>query len=167
MQSRQHRFVKINHVLTFESGGAQQTAKTDVCVLYDDKVVLLVQEASEGDIIMNEPQLIAWAIAAFANNQRALEAEGRPRLTILSIPGILMVGATPIFYKIQITEGLHAAVRTTTFPTIETVVERFVPFPGQPLHLVMANMSSRRRTVQCIETFHHFLDVAQGNISVF
>ncbi|KAH8989632.1 hypothetical protein EDB86DRAFT_2831510 [Lactarius hatsudake] len=63
------------------------------------KYLLLVEEdkyhLSKDD---PEPQLIAGAIAAFSETNRALKAAGLPKLQSKTFAGITMVGTTPTFY---------------------------------------------------------------------
>ena len=75
-----------------------------------------------------EPQVIAEAIAAFALNNRKRERELHlPIRNSIMFPCLTMAGTSPVFYKITVTAALNKAVRTGSFPEIETRVLRYVP----------------------------------------
>ncbi|KAH9065176.1 hypothetical protein EDB83DRAFT_767575 [Lactarius deliciosus] len=71
-----------------------------------------------------KPQLIASAIASFYQNNlhRWPTNDG-----LQVIPGIIMVGAVPIFYRIPITAELVRCVRAERYPVGTTRVQRCVP----------------------------------------
>ena len=79
-----------------------------------------------------EPQthLIAEAIAAFvANNRHHMHPLAQETLL-----GITIVGASAVFYKIPITQGLITAAITAQYPAQPTIVQRFVPPVANPIH---------------------------------
>lgn len=74
-----------------------------------------------------EPQVIAGAIAAFAlNNLKRGRSLNLPPRDTFMYPALVMVGTTPIFYKIAVTAALSKAVQTGTYPETETCVLRYI-----------------------------------------
>ncbi|KIM92203.1 hypothetical protein PILCRDRAFT_810217 [Piloderma croceum F 1598] len=107
-------------------------AKIDVCVMERSgtgaKYLLLVQEErhlpSEDD---PEPQLIAEAIAAFYENNRARKAARLQKLQSRTFAGITMVGTAPTFYKIPVTDEIIISLATSQYPPKVTTVENSFP----------------------------------------
>jgi len=159
------RLVKVNQKLQFLSGGALQTAQADVCVMSRDEVILLVQEdkrSPDGSVLGSEPQLVAEAIAAFHWNQDQATLRRRVPRTTMALPGILMIGALPVFYKIIITDELYSAVKATSYPTKQTIIYRFIPTYDGLINHAMSELEVRRRVVQYYELFRKYLDTAEG-----
>ncbi|KAG5636950.1 hypothetical protein H0H81_006298 [Sphagnurus paluster] len=159
------RLVKVKQMLHFLSGGALQNAQADVCVMSRDEVILLVQEdkrSSDGLVLGSRPQLVAEAIAAFAWNQNQVTLRRQAPLTTLALPGILMIGALPVFYKIIITDELYSAVKATSYPTKQTMIYRFIPEYNGLINHAMSDLDVRRRVVQYYELFRKYLDTAEG-----
>ena len=72
------------------------------------------------------------------------------------IPGIIMVGAFPSFYKIPVTRELAQCVEFGTFPLAPTVVIGHVtnaPRPTRRFDDGMKLLDSRRVILQCYEAF--------------
>lgn len=94
-------------------------AKTDVCIMDDSEILLLVQEDKRHlDQSDPEPQLIAEAIAAFYHNNRIrVQALGVPALESKVIPGIIMKGTMPTFYRIPVTPSLFALFKWASIPS--------------------------------------------------
>ena len=97
--------------------GAQTHAKSDVCVVDRNReIFLLVQEdKSHLEEADPEPQLIAEAIAAFQYNNSRLQRIGLHPIQAKTFPGITMIGSTPTFYKINVTQDLVDAVETAQY----------------------------------------------------
>jgi hypothetical protein len=72
------------------------------------------------------PQLIAEAIAAFTLNNVAREKHRLTGLESYIFPGITMIGTTPTFFKISITETIRQAIACGEYSEIPTVVECFI-----------------------------------------
>ncbi|KAJ7490569.1 hypothetical protein FB451DRAFT_1513271 [Mycena latifolia] len=107
--------------------GEQRRVTADVCVLNDQRdILLLVQEdKGRGDPV---PHLVAAAIAAFySNNLIRRQTFGLPALASKTIPGITMKGTSPIFFKIPVTLELVAAVMGGQYPGTPTLI-----FPASP-----------------------------------
>jgi hypothetical protein len=96
------------------------------------------------------PQLVAKAIAAIVENNRLR----RPPLPQQIIPGITMVGARPIFYKVPVTQALVSALITAQYPAQPTIVQRLVPpVPDEETYMIhgMNPLADRRIVFQCLE----------------
>ncbi|KAJ7227844.1 hypothetical protein B0H12DRAFT_1148481 [Mycena haematopus] len=108
--------------LRFLVCGEYKSAHPDVSILDRsgmDDVVLLLQEGkrSGGPTDAYYAQLIAGAIAAYQVNQSTRTASGLPLLQSLVVPGILLVGTSPTFYKIPVTEELVRCVERGEYPS--------------------------------------------------
>ena len=143
--------------------GVLMHAKTDVCLLKNrTEIILLVQEdkrqmEDRGDA---EAQLIAEAIAAFQSNNKERILAGLDPAQHLLIPGIVMIGTAPIFYKIPVTKGLADAVTYGAFPPSPTVVHFHVPAVPRPhrrLSEGMKPLDSRHIVLCCYEAFKRFI----------
>jgi hypothetical protein len=142
--------------------GETRSAQADVCLLSDDQVVLLVQEdkrfMSDAD---PEPQLVAEAIAAFQTNRtRYRRRRGQQPPGSAVIPGIVMVGARPTFYKVQVTSELADAVMAGRYPGHRTKVA-VCPLEenGSPVDpvLTMLDPLCRRVALEYFEAFKQFI----------
>lgn len=106
------------------------------------------------------PQLIAEAIAAFYENNKALRPAGLPTLQSKTFAGITMVGTAPTFYKIPVTEELLTALATSQYPAQPTIVQKF--FPPVPILARLSNhgmrpLVNRRIIFQCFEALKQFV----------
>ncbi|KAF8347370.1 hypothetical protein F5887DRAFT_1060744 [Amanita rubescens] len=143
--------------------GEHRHAKTDVCIVDDDDndIVLLVQEDKRHIERKDpEPQLIAEAIAAFqTNNTRRTRILGLNAIDAKVMAGITMVGSSPTFYKIPVTQGLAGAVERGQFPVTPTVVYAHLPEVARPAHRLsegMKPLDNRRHILACYELFKQF-----------
>ncbi|KIM79919.1 hypothetical protein PILCRDRAFT_823099 [Piloderma croceum F 1598] len=160
------RVIHLRKEMGFEMCGQRVDAKTDVCVMERSgtgaKYLLLVQEdkrhLSRDD---PEPQLIAEAIAAFYENNRARKAAGLPKLPSRTFAGITMIGTAPTFYKIPVTDELLISLATSQYPTQVTTVTKLVPpvpFPERLANDGMKPLVNRRIILQCFDAFRQFLN---------
>ena len=143
--------------------GEQHHAKTDVCVVDEDDILLLVQEDKRHKERKDpEPQLIVEAIAAFqANNTRRTRVLGQETIDTKVMPGITLVGSSPTFYKIPVTKELANSVALGRFPLTETVVYAHlptVPRPARRLSEDMKPLDNRRHILACYEAFKQFMN---------
>lgn len=93
-----------------------------------------------------QAQLIVAAIAAFVANDRHRVLPIAQETWL----GITMVGASPIFYKIPITQALV----TAQHPAQPAIVQRFVPTVANPIHYArdgMRPLGNRVIVFQCLE----------------
>jgi hypothetical protein len=156
------RVARTRKDLPFWVCGEERYAKTDVCIMDDQNILLLAQEDKrhlEGTD--PEPQLVAEGIAAFYNNNntrvRSLMLE--PLLSKV-IPGITMQGTMPTFYKIPVTADLVRAVQLGEYPAQETTVYAHlpvVPRPARRYNEGMKPLDNRRVVMACYEAFKQFL----------
>lgn len=157
-----NRFLRSRKDIPLFICGTWSHAKTDVCLMDDSEIILLVQEDKRhlelGD---PRPQLIAEAIAAVQTNNTIRE-------TVLNLPiieyklmaGITMAGTAPTFFKIPITSELMQAVRLGQYPPTRTVVAMHipdVPRPARRLSEGMRPLDNRRKILACFEAFKQFV----------
>ena len=143
--------------------GEQCHAKTGVCIVDEDDILLLVQEDKRHEERKDpEPQLIAEAIAAFqANDTRRTRVLGQDAIDTKVMPGITMLGSSPTFYKIPVTKELVHAVALGQFPATPTVVYAHlpvVPCPTRRLSEGMKPLDNRRHILACYEAFMQFVN---------
>ncbi|KIL62657.1 hypothetical protein M378DRAFT_80923 [Amanita muscaria Koide BX008] len=68
-------------------------------------------------------------------------------------PGITMVGAFPIFYKITVAADLDCCVWFGQYPTTHTVVYRHTPGVPRRRSDGMRPLDSRKLVLRCYEGF--------------
>ncbi|SJL09500.1 uncharacterized protein ARMOST_12878 [Armillaria ostoyae] len=127
--------------------GEYRYAKTDVCLVdcSQNDILLLVQED-------NEAQLVAEAVAAFSQNNQSRRDVGLPPLDEKIMAGIVMLGTTPTFYKIPVSQSLLYHIRHGTYPpelTQVTCCAVPVPRPGEG----MKPLDNRKEIFRCYEAF--------------
>jgi hypothetical protein len=143
--------------------GEQCHAKTDVCVVDEDDILLLVQEDKRHKERKDpEPQLIAEVIATLqANNTRRMRVLSQDAIGAKMMPGITLVGSSPTFYKIPVTKELAQAVALGSFSATPTVVYAHLPAVHHPARCVsegMKPLDNRRHILSCYEAFRHFVN---------
>ncbi|KAF8343594.1 hypothetical protein F5887DRAFT_1283444 [Amanita rubescens] len=143
--------------------GEARHAKTDVCIIDQNEILLLVQEDKQHlDSSDPEPQLIAEAIAAFAaNNQTRQRTLNQPPLDSKVMAGITMKGTAPIFYKILVTAALVASVASGVHPRAVTTVYAHVPNvprPNRRWSEGMKPLDNRQVILSCYEAFKQFVN---------
>ncbi|KAJ7870143.1 hypothetical protein B0H14DRAFT_2345757, partial [Mycena olivaceomarginata] len=142
--------------------GEHRHAKTDVCIIDDGGILLLVQEdkrhADGGNPV---PQLVAEAIAAFQSNNLTRELTfGLPPLPFKVVPGITMKGTSPIFFKVPVSQELVTAVIGGVYPATETIVQAHlpaIPRPAERLNEGMKPQDNRLIIMSCYEAFKQFV----------
>jgi hypothetical protein len=167
----------------FQMCGQKVFAETDIVVMHrvgpQRHYILLVQEdkvrasqrtpevrnrsctssqfADTG--VLQWPQLVAAAIAAYSENQLLRDAHALPRQESCVMYAITLSGTSPTFYKIPVTSTLRLAVSTGTYPSELTVVERCIPpipVPSLRVHGLLP-VVNRRFLFQCFDAFKAFL----------
>lgn len=138
--------------------GETRHAKTDACVVeYPQNNVLLLVREGRGlelsDQINAGVQLVAAAVAAFNENNAQRKALGRPALADKVIPGIVMVGTLPTFFKIPVTKSLSNHIRDGTYPLQETVVTFCNPPVPRQRSEGMEPLDNRREIFRSYEAF--------------
>ncbi|PPQ68891.1 hypothetical protein CVT25_009014 [Psilocybe cyanescens] len=103
-----------------------------------------------------EAQLIAEAVAAFQSNNKKRFLAGLDLVLDVIIPGIVMIGTAPLFYKIRVTKELADAVMYGAFPQTPTIVHVHVPPLPRPYRRLsegMKPLDNRRIALRCFEAF--------------
>ena len=160
----ENRIVFIRHAIPFLICGENSVAQTDVCVMDDNEILLLLQEDKRLTSMKDpEPQVIAEAIAAFALNNWKRERDlNLPLCNSIMFPCLTMVGTTPVFYKITITAALSRAVQTGSYPETETRVLRYIPSLPRRNSEGMRPLPNRLEILRCLEAFKIFLGNCNG-----
>lgn len=153
------RIIFVRRALPFLICGVTSMAQTDICVMDDNEILLLVQEDKRLTSLKDpEAQVIAEAIAAFAvNNKVRVTSLNLAPLAVATIPAITMVGTNPIFYKITVTAELSKAVQQGRYPETETRVLRYIPGLPRRQSLGMRPLENRVEILSCLEAFKQFL----------
>ncbi|KAH9172547.1 hypothetical protein EDB89DRAFT_2166483, partial [Lactarius sanguifluus] len=148
-----------NDIPFFMCGG-NTSATTDVCVRHRNTEIFLVVQVDKKFLegVDPEPQLIAQAIAAFQYNNRLLLRIGKEPIRAKAIPGIVMLGTTPTFYKITVTQDLVDAVEASQYPQNTTTVHRLELPIDYPNGLDgMKDLDDRAVLLGCFEAFKQFV----------
>lgn len=109
----------------------------------------------------SEAQLVAAALATFqGNNVRRWLLCNKASLAAKVVPGIIMTGSSPTFYRIPITAELADAVSLGVYPATPTVVYAHLPVlyhPGLRQTECMKPLDNRYCILQCFEAFKRFV----------
>ena len=132
--------------------------EVDICLIDESDAILLVVKADRHSRGFDpEPRLISDAIAAFHNdNIMRVKHLGTNPLTSKVMPGIVMDGTMPTFYKIPITPELVTAIEAGEQPEHETVVHAYLPEVPRPEEGMRA-LDNRYIILSCFEGFRQFL----------
>ena len=147
--------------MPFFACGESRNATADLCITDASEVLLIAQE-DKRHMMANapEPQLIAQAIATFQfNNFKRTRVFNDTPLTSKVIAGITMVGTSPTFFKIPVTQALATAVELGEYPTEPTVVSMHTPEISRPSCRVaegMIPLDNREIIFACFEAFKQF-----------
>ncbi|KAF8976005.1 hypothetical protein BDQ17DRAFT_1385091 [Cyathus striatus] len=123
--------------------GERRNAEANVCIV--DKTHNRGRQ-EVGDVEPGKAQ--AQLVAEAAEN-------GLPHLEEVVIPGIVMVGTLPIFFKVPITRTLASHIRHGTYPLDETRVDTVI----HPLIEGMKPLDNRRVIFQCYEAFKAIIGI--------
>ncbi|KAH9475528.1 hypothetical protein JR316_0012643 [Psilocybe cubensis] len=143
--------------------GEKKYAKPDVCIIdrNENDIILLVHEDKRfGGDTDPHAQLIASAIATFQNNNAQRRSAGLDPLNSKVIPGIIMVGTSPSFFKIPVTQELTRCVAQGQYPPTLTIVTGHVPDiprPSRRFSEGIKPLDNRRGILQCYEAFKKFV----------
>lgn len=154
------RLIRTRHSIPLLIAGGESKAQTDVCIVKKrNQILLLLQEDKTLESSKDpEPQVIAEAIAAFQENNKIRDYDGRAVLREMSLPCITMVGTSPVFYIVPVTGDLSENVIMGTYPGTKTVVSRFVPVIPRRVSDGMKPIENRKRILQCFELFKKFVN---------
>jgi len=161
--TRRGRHYRTRKDIPFVICGEQKHAKTDVCIIEDHGILLLVQE-DKRHMANDHPgaQLIAEAIAAFAaNNEIRRKVLRQPPLPSKIMLGITMRGTMPTFYKISVTTELVVSVGGGAYPNTPTTVYAHVPSLPRPHRRWsegMKPLDNREIILSCYEAFKTFVN---------
>ncbi|KAF9481043.1 hypothetical protein BDN70DRAFT_575000 [Pholiota conissans] len=97
-------------------------------------------------------RLIAEAVAAFQFTNDTRRMEGLAELNGQVIPGIIMTGTLPTFFKIPITQELARSVESGQPTATPTLINGHVPGVLHPKDGMMP-LDNRRVLLQCFEAF--------------
>ncbi|KZT20547.1 hypothetical protein NEOLEDRAFT_1075491, partial [Neolentinus lepideus HHB14362 ss-1] len=89
------------------------------------------------------------------HNRDRMDANIAPLLSAVML-GITMIGTSPTFYKMPVSEDLFTAVVSGQYPATPTTVERLVPpVPDLSTYRMqgMKPLVNRRVVFQCFEAF--------------
>ncbi|CAA7260750.1 unnamed protein product [Cyclocybe aegerita] len=163
--AKRHRVARTRKNIPLLICGEWRHAKADVCVMDrgdQDDIMLLVQEDrrfGQGESASSDPQaqLIGAAIATFSQNKRRRIEAGLPsRDSKHFIPGIVVAGTTPTFYKIYVNSELEHSIRHGLYPCMRARVSRHRPAVSRPGHRWsegMEPLDARKEILRCYEAF--------------
>ena len=159
--------VRTRKDIPFYICGEWKHAKADVCIIerHKNTIILLVQcsQDSEDKRYMEgdpRPQLVAKAIAAFQHNNHIRQQSGLEPLVKKVIPGITMIGTSPIFFKVNVSTDLLSCIEIGRPLCTPTIVEMHVPeIPSPPNRFSegMRLLDNRSVILACFEAFKQFL----------
>jgi hypothetical protein len=119
-------YAKFGVEFTLRVCDQDRIVQTDVCIVDRNNICLVVQEDRQNAKNPRElprlGQLVTKAIAAFDNNNRLRDSMGKKLLSDYLMPGIIMRGTTPFFYKIKVTQDLVNSVEKGERPTQPTKI---------------------------------------------
>jgi len=143
-------------------GDNHWTAQTDVCLLAQWSMILLILQEDKTifNLTQPEPQVIAEVIAAYQYNNEKQQTRGLPILDAMTIPCITMVGTWPTFYPVPVTQVLSIAVVTGQYPEALTKVVKCVTFLGQN-HQSSEGMETPAYKRVAFQRFVTFKDLAK------
>jgi hypothetical protein len=138
--------------------GSQGPPVVDICICDDsDAIILVVKVHRRSRGFDPEPRLISGTIAAFHNdNMRRVKDLGTDPLASKVMPGIVMDGSMPTFYKVPVTPELVKAVESGERPEQETVVYAHLPQVPRPEE-GMKPLDNRYIILSCFEAFKQFM----------
>jgi hypothetical protein len=142
----------------FRMCGEKQQAQTNVCVMDENEILLVLKEAKRELFSPNaESQLVAEAIAAFCHNNDRRRELACPELTNRIMSGMTMEGTSPTFYKLLITQHLVDCVKYGKCPEEATICVRHVPAFPDGHHSGMISLRNRRLVLSSYEAFKAFV----------
>ncbi|KAK0239017.1 hypothetical protein EDD85DRAFT_936191 [Armillaria nabsnona] len=137
------RIVMVQQKLPFIVCGTQCSAQTDICILDEDTILLL---------------LVAEAIAAFQHINIVREMDLHlPKVDEVTFPAIALYGTFPTFYKIRVISDLDIAVVTGTYPADTTIIHRHIPWLPRRHSEGMKPVDNRKVLIQYFQLFKQFI----------
>ncbi|KAF8990189.1 hypothetical protein BDQ17DRAFT_1433954 [Cyathus striatus] len=137
----------------------EQTVTIDACIRDIPQnnirlIVMIERRLDKSDDV--QARLVAGAIAVFHHNNSIRERNGCPLLKNMVIPGIVMVGTAPVFFKILVTSIFTHQIEQGIDHTQKSHVEYCHPPVLRPDLLFeegMKPLDNRRVIFQCFEAF--------------
>ncbi|KAK0222135.1 hypothetical protein IW262DRAFT_1448227 [Armillaria fumosa] len=127
----------------------------------NDIMILLVHEDKWFGGKQNpHAQLVAKAIDTFQDSNARRLSGGLDPLDSKVIPGVIMVGTSPSFFKISVTRKLTRCIefgRSPHTPIIVTGHVPVIPRPNRRFSEGMKPLDNRRAILQCYEAFKKFV----------
>ncbi|KAF8904770.1 hypothetical protein CPB84DRAFT_656135 [Gymnopilus junonius] len=156
------RAIHTRKTLRFMVCGEHKDVKPNICIVdrESNDIILVVQEDTYFGCVNPHAQLIAEAIAAFQNNNNRRQMVGLRKCDRKVIPGIIMVGTSPSFFKIPVSQELVRCVERGQYPPTPTIVTGHVPDvprPDRRFSEGMKPLDSRCAILQCYEAFKRFI----------
>jgi len=137
-------------------------AKTDVCIVDSDNILLVQEDKRHKESKDPEPQLIAEAIAEFQTyNYRRTRILGQDPIVQKVMAGITLTGTSPMCYKIPVTTQLAQSVALGFYPATRTVVHAHLPAIARPTRRLSESMKpldNRAAILACYEAFKRFIN---------
>ena len=157
-----NHFIRQRKDLFFFVSSGRTPAETDISVVNQNHEILLVMQEYKKhlDKMDPEPRLTAEAIAAHQHNNLRLQRIGKPTVQARMIPGIIMIGSTPRFYKIPITQDFVRAVETGQYPEQPTTVHMIALSVNNLNRLVrdgMKSLNNKDVILRYFEAFKQFV----------
>ncbi|KAL4067325.1 hypothetical protein V8B97DRAFT_1977255 [Scleroderma yunnanense] len=155
------KFFRTRKDIDYVICGEYKVAKPDVSIIQGSEILLVFQENKRHiDLMDPVPQLIAQAIAAFAANDYFFRSALGYRYSPLPskvMPGFIMMGTSPVFYKVLVTRELATAVMCGLYPATPTIVYAHKPTFPNPREQGMMPLDNRRVILSCFEAFKIFV----------
>ena len=152
--------------------GKWRHAKTDVCIMDNDGILLLVLQEDKQHLELGDPRppLIAEAIAAVQHNNHVRDLLGLAPLDMKVMAGITMTGTSPAFFKVPVTSELIQAIQRGQYPARPTTVALHRPDIPRPAHRLregMRPLDNRLSMLACFEAFKQFVNWSASSFHYF
>ncbi|KAH9178552.1 hypothetical protein EDB89DRAFT_954969 [Lactarius sanguifluus] len=146
--------------------GQDLYAKTDVCIVNsdsDDALLLIQEDKARKTRRPKDPeaQLIAGAIAAFQGHNYRTRYYKQDPIVHKMIPGITLLGTSPMFYKIPVTTQLAECVELGLYPSEPTIVYTHLPELARPSRRLCEGvkpLDNRAIILSCFEALKKFVN---------
>jgi hypothetical protein len=143
--------------LTFFMCGEERNALTNVCVVDENQILLIIQGKQWVGTGDSEAELVAGAIAAFYHNNLSPAEDEFPLRKSGIMAGITMRDTSPIFHKIPITQDLVDCVAMGVEPSTDTKVLKHAPLFPDGFDKGMIPLRNRLVALKCYDAFKAFV----------
>ncbi|CAL1697389.1 unnamed protein product [Somion occarium] len=159
--TKRDRLVRTRQPYGLIVAGENKIGNSDLTIVDEKNNVMLVfREDKRYRDVPSDIQLIAEGIAALATRNLRRRPFGLPLIANKIIPGILMRGSFPIFYKIAATSTLTEAIKRGDYPGKEAVVYVHIPVMPRPEKRAdegMIPLDNRKIILSYFEAFRKFV----------